>query len=227
VLERADKNLWAQITPAGVRSWLFRYAINKRSWEMGLGPYPDVGLAEARDKAHELRALVREGIDPIDARETERAERRVAEAKGITFKECAEKFIRAKSAEWKNDKHRAQWMATLETYVYPILGELPVGDIDTGLIEKVLEPIWTTKPETAGRVRGRIERILDYAKTKHWRTGENPARWRGHLENTLPNRRKVRGVRHHSAMPYAEVPEFMVDLSKREICRPGLLSSRS
>lgn len=221
VLARADKCLWAQVTPTGVKSWLFRYSLNGRAREMGLGPYPDVSLAEAREKAFELRKQVREGIDPIEARNAARAEARVAAARGITFKECAEKFIASHKAGWKNEKHREQWSATLETYVYPEIGSLPVGAIDTPLVTKVLEPLWKPKeeggkPETAGRVRGRIERILDYAKVQHWRTGENPARWHGHLEHILPKRQKVRAVKHHAAMSYAAVPAFMAELRERE-----------
>jgi integrase len=130
----------------------------------------------------------------------------------MTFRQCAERMIASHEAAWKNPKHRAQWKATLATYAYPMFGDLSVAAVDNGLVLKVLEPLWTTKPETAGRVRGRIEAVLDWAKARGYREGENPARWRGHLDKLLPNRRKVRAVKNHAAMPYRDIPDFMAEL---------------
>src|SRR5262249_11336079 len=150
-----------------------------------------------------------EGIDPIEARRAERARQRLDAAKAVTFKQCAEGYINAHRAGWRNGKHAAQWSATLATYAHPVIGALPVQAVDTALVLKVLEPIWSMKPETASRLRGRLESILDYAKVRGYRDGENPARWRGHLDKLLPARSKVRRVEHHAALPYAELPAFL------------------
>jgi hypothetical protein len=158
---------------------------------MGLGSLNAVSLADARLKAAACRGLLADGIDPIAARDAERAQRALEDARAITFDQCAEAFITAHSAAWKNQKHVAQWKATLRTYASPIFGSLPVQAVDVALVMKVLEPIWTTKPETAGRVRGRIESVLNWAKARGYRTGENPALWKGHLDNLLPARRKI------------------------------------
>jgi integrase len=183
---------------------------------MGLGPYALVTLAEARAKAVEARKALLEGYDPLEAKVARRAHARFEAAKGLTFRDCAEQMISSHEAAWKNPKHRAQWRATLATYVFPNFGGLPVAAVDTGLVLRAIEPIWNAKPETAGRVRGRIEAILDWAKARGYREGENPARWRGHLDKLLPNRRKVRKVRNHPAMPYGEIPEFMDTLRARD-----------
>jgi integrase len=187
---------------------------------MGLGPLHIVGLAEAREKAREARRLRHEGIDPIearvDARKTRQAEKQLAAATAMTFKGCAELYIEAHAPGWKNPKHAKQWPSTLETYVYPVFGALPVQAVDVGLVMKVLGPIWQNKPETASRVRGRIESVLDWATARGYRKGENPARWRGHLDNLLPARGKVRKVQHHPALPYAKIGEFIGALRKQE-----------
>jgi integrase len=183
---------------------------------MGLGPLALYGLADARAKALDARRKRHDGIDPIEARRAERARQRLDAAKAITFKQCAEAYVAAHRAGWRNEKHAAQWSATLTAYAYPIIGALPVQAVDTGLVLKVLEPIWMAKPETASRLRGRIESILNFAKTREYRDGENPARWRGHLDNLLPARSKVRQVEHHAALPYAELPAFLVALRKQE-----------
>jgi integrase len=141
---------------------------------------------------------------------------RLEAARGMSFRECAERMITSHEAAWRNPKHRAQWRSTLATYCYPIFGDLPVAEVDTGLVLKALETIWTTKPETAGRVRGRVEAVLDWAKARGYRDGENPALWRGHLDKLLPNRRKVRRVRNHPAMPYEDLPAFMSELRLRD-----------
>ncbi|MEI9996800.1 MAG: integrase arm-type DNA-binding domain-containing protein [Rhizomicrobium sp.] len=204
--------LYLQVTAGNggpAKSWLFRYSLNQKRREMGLGPLGTYSLAEARDLAKVCRKSVNQGVDPIDARRATRMKTALDAAKNVTFKICAEKYIASHKAAWKNKKHGAQWTATLETYAYPTIGDLPVQSIETGHIGDILEPIWSTKAETAGRVRGRIEVILDWAKVRGLRTGDNPARWRGHLDKLLPARSRVRKVKHHAALPYAELPAFM------------------
>jgi len=208
--------LYLRITQDGTKNWVFRYMLDGRPRWMGMGPLAIYGLQEARAKALDARRLRHEGIDPIEARKGERLRARLDAAKAITFKECAEAYIKAHRAGWRNGKHAAQWGATLATYAEPIIRALPVQAIDTTLVLKVLEPIWTAKPETAGRVRGRIEAILDWAKAREYRQGENPARWRGHLDKLLPARGKVRKVEHHAALPYTELPGFLVALREQE-----------
>jgi integrase len=183
---------------------------------MGLGPLHTIGLAEARELAQSARRLRLDGIDPIDRKRAERDARRLAAARAVTFRDCAAKYIAANQAGWRNAKHAAQWDATLATYAHPKVGALPVQAVDTGHVTQILEPIWTAKPETASRLRGRIEAILDYATAHGWRTGENPARWRGHLENVLPKRSKVRNVEHHAALPWREIGSFLASLTEQE-----------
>ena len=156
------------------------------------------------------------GIDPIDARQGDRASAKLDAAKAMTFRQCAEAYINAQKAGWSNAKHGAQWPATLATYAYPIFGDLPVQAIDVGLVTKALEPIWNTKTETASRLRGRIEAVLDWATVRGYRQGDNPARWRGHLDKILPQRAKVQKVQHHSALPYAEIGDFMTKLREQD-----------
>jgi integrase len=179
---------------------------------MGLGPVDLVSLAEAREKARECRKQLLDGIDPIKERRMKRQGVLATQAKGITFKECAEAYIGAHEKSWKNAKHRQQWANTLITYAYPVFGQLNVAAVDTGLVLKAVEPIWQTKTETASRLRGRVERVLDWAATRGYRKGENPARWKGHLANLLPARRAIQKVRHHPAMPWKDVPAFMAAL---------------
>jgi integrase len=198
------------------KSWLFRYAVAGRERQMGLGPLSDVPLAEARDRASAAREMRRAGKDPIAEREALRAQASLVAAKSMSFDECATAYIAAHRAGWRNVKHAGQWSATVGTYCSPVFGKLPVQLVDVGLVMKAIEPIWATKPETASRVRGRIERILDWAKVRGYRDGENPARWRGHLDHLLPVRGKVRRVRHHAALPYAELPAFVVALRERD-----------
>ena len=155
-----------------------------------------------------------DGIDPIAARDAQRAATLREAAHAVTFEQCAKAYIASHEAGWKNDKHRAQWRSTLASYVYPLIGPLPVKSIDTGLVMKILKPIWTTKPETASRLRGRIEVILSWAKVSGYRDGENPAQWRGHLDHLLPAKGKVRKVVHHAALSYNEMPTFMQLLRK-------------
>ncbi|UGY27171.1 integrase arm-type DNA-binding domain-containing protein [Bradyrhizobium septentrionale] len=221
--------LYLQVSKQKTKAWVFRFMRAGKARKMGLGPVsiqPNdkrITLLQARQKAADARSLLVDGVDPIEVRKIRRAQIALEAAKATTFRECAEQYIEDNKAGWKNDKHAAQWKATLETYAYPELGALSVGGIDTGLVLKVLRPIWHAKPETASRVRGRIETILDWAKASGFRDGENPARWRGHLENVLPAKSKVSEVKHHKAMPYDEVPSFMTKLgTKAEISAKAL-----
>jgi integrase len=171
-----------------------------------------VSLAKARELAALARKQRLEGADPIEAKKAASVAIRLSERAGITFKACAEQLIASHEASWRSVKHRTQWRSTLQTYVYPVFGDVPVKAIDTSLVLEVLEPIWSTKPETAARVRGRVEMVLDWAKARGFRTGENAAQWRGHLNHLLPPRSRLRRVRHHPALAYAEMPAFMESL---------------
>jgi integrase len=204
---------YLQITGDRGRSWVFRYEQNGLGHHIGLGPVSLVTLAQAREKALAFRKLLLDGVDPI----SHKREARVTAAKEpVTFRECAERYIAAHEGSWRNVVHRKQWRTSLETLVHPILGDLPVAAIDTGLVLKVLEPVWRDKPETASRVRGRIESVLDWARARQYRSGENPARWRGHLDHLLADRRKIARVKHHAAMPYNEIPSFMSALRPQD-----------
>ncbi|WP_321929980.1 tyrosine-type recombinase/integrase [Paraburkholderia guartelaensis] len=207
--------LYLQITAAGVKSWLFRYMRQGRARYMGLGPLHTVGLADARTRALECRRQLLDGVDPLGARQGEQAAAKIEKAKGMTFAECATAYIEAHRSGWKNLKHGDQWTNTISTYAGPVFGHLPVAAVDTTLVMKVLEPIWATKAETASRLRGRIELVLDWATVRGYRSGDNPARWRGHLDKLLPKRSKVQKVEHHPALPYAELGGFFSDLKKQ------------
>jgi integrase len=208
--------LYLQVSGNGSRSWIFRFKANGRTRDMGLGSLATVSLAKAREVAAECRQLRLEGIDPIEARRAELVEAQLASARSMTFDQCRDAFIDAHKSAWRNAKHKAQWTNSLATYVSPVFGSLPIQAVDVALVMKVLEPIWASKPETASRVRGRVERVLDWAKVRGFRQGENPARWRGHLDALLPARGKVRRVRHHAALPYDEIGTFMAELRERE-----------
>jgi integrase len=208
--------LFLQVSASGSKSWVFRFKDAGKLREMGLGANHTIGLAEAREKARECRRLRLDGIDPIEARKIARAEARLAAATATTFKDCAERYIASHGAGWRSRTHATQWPSTFGRYVYPVFGSLPVQGVDVGLVLKVLEPIWTAKPETASRVRGRIESVLDWATARGYRQGDNPARWRGHLENLLPTKSKVRRVKHHAALPYAEIGDFIAQLKPQE-----------
>ena len=208
--------LFLQVSASGAKSWVFRFKEGGRLREMGLGPTHTASLAEARQKALECRKARLDGLDPIEARRGKRIQAKLDAAKAMTFEACAERYIASHKVGWRNPKHAAQWPATLGTYVYPVFGSLPVQAVDVGLVMKAVEPIWAQKPETAGRVRGRIESVLDWATARGYRQGENPARWRGHLENLLPKKSKVRRVEHHAALAYAEIAAFMVELRQQE-----------
>jgi integrase len=200
------------------RSWVFRYELDGRRHDLGLGSLETLNLVEARERARGLRQQLVDGIDPFTARrqaKKERLARLAAEARAMTFKQCAEQCIKSHADGWKNAKHAAQWVSTLETYAYPVLGELAVDDIATAHVVRVLQPIWKDKPETASRVRGRIEKVLGWATVRGFRSGDNPARWRGHLQELFAAKSKVRPVEHHAALPYTDVPAFMADLRAR------------
>ena len=194
------------------RSWLFRFAASGRERQMGLGSLDEVSLAEARLKAADCRKLRQAGVDPIEDRNAAQAQAALVAAKSMTFDDCRDAYIDGHAPAWKNAKHRQQWINTLNACCSPVFGRVPVQGVDVSLVLKVLEPIWSTKPETASRIRGRIETILDWAKARGLRTGENPARWRGHLDHLLPARSKVREVKHHAALPYAEIAAFLREL---------------
>ena len=198
------------------KSWIYRFTLRGRAREMGLGSLSTFSLAEARVKAAECRRFAYDGVDPIELRKAARTKAALDGAKTLTFHECAEQYIAAHRAGWRNAKHAAQWGTTVMTYAEPIIGSLPVQNIDTALVMKILEPIWSKKPETATRLRGRIESVLDWATAHGYRQGENPARWRGHLDQLLPARAKISKVKHHAALPYDEMPAFMAALRTQD-----------
>lgn len=206
--------LYLQVGPSGGKSWLFRYSLDGRTRDMGLGALLDTSLAQAREMAAEARQVTKRGLDPLAERKRQRDAKRLEVARAITFAEFAAIYIAAKRPEWRNAKHAQQWERTLETYAFPVIGKLSLQAIDTALVLKVLEPIWRTKTETAGRVRERIEAVLDAAKVRGYREGENPARWRGHLRMILPIPSSITKVRHHSSLPYVEISAFMAELRK-------------
>ena len=197
------------VSTAGAKKWILRFTLNGKRREMGLGSFPDVGLAEARDKATEYRKQAKSGVDPIE-------KRLIEPEKTPTFTTCAARYIRAHRRGWKNTKHARQWVSTLKTYVRPVVGSKQVDAIVTEDILKILSPIWKTKTETAKRIQGRIENILDYAAAHKYREPLNPARWRGHLDKLLPKPSRVKKVTHHPAMPHTEVPAFVSELSSNK-----------
>ena len=201
--------LYLQVLPSGAKTWVLRFMLNKRAREMGLGGVTTFSLAEARERARAARQLLADGIDPIEAKREDALQRRMADASVISFDKAAERYIDAHAPGWRNDKHRQQWENTLRAYASPVIGDLPVSRVDTAHVLRVLQPIWTSKAETASRLRGRIESVLDWAKVQGYREGENPARWKGHLDKLLPARAKVAKVDHHAALPWREVGAFM------------------
>jgi integrase len=226
------KGLYLQIAIGGSKSWIFRYRFKGHTSkagkplarEMGLGSVETWTLAEARERARQQRQLLDQGVDPIEARKSQAAAADLANALTVPFEQCAKDYIRAHKAGWKNAKHADQWTSTLETWAYPIIGKLPVGSISTDLVMKVLQqPVdgeegtfWEARTETASRVRGRIENVLDWARAKKLREGENPARWKGLLDKLLPAKSQVTPVEHHKALPYADIPRFMAALRSRD-----------
>ncbi|HYU11388.1 MAG TPA: integrase arm-type DNA-binding domain-containing protein [Stellaceae bacterium] len=213
--------LFLRVGPTGARSWVFRYRVEKRLHEMGLGSLHTINLAEARDAAHDERRILLafrqgKGEHPLAIRKAAKAARRIEAAKAVTFRECAERYIESKSVEWRNPRNVKQWNASLTRYAYPVIGTLPVQAIDTTLVLKVLEPIWTKTPETASRVRQRIEVVLDAAIARGERTGDNPAK-RIHIEQAgLAKKSKVAPVEHHPALPYPKIGAFMATLREQD-----------
>jgi integrase len=210
--------LYLQVAQSGAKTWIFRFMLNGRAREMGLGGAGErkIELAEAREKAAEARRLVRDGTDPIEARDSAKKRLALDQARSVPFRDCATAYIAAHRAGWKNAKHAQQWQNTIETYCGPVFGDQPVQAVDTTLVCKVLEPMWTKKPETATRLRARIERVLDWAKVRGYRNGDNPARWRGHLDALLPNLKKADLVKHHPAIHYTVAGAFLAKVRKQE-----------
>ena len=199
----------------GNRRWRFRYQLRGKRREMGLGAFPLVSLKSARDTANEHRILIQRGTDPLVAKRQAEADRQAKELAERTFEEIAAEYIEAHRGGWRNPKHADQWEATLDTYAYPKIGKTLVNEVSTADVLRVIQPIWQKKAETASRIRGRIELVLDAAKAQGYRTGDNPARWRGHLDKLLPPRSKVAPVKHRPAMPFDEVAAFMTYLANR------------
>src|SRR5262245_51409806 len=202
-----------QVTESESRSWILRTTVGSRRRDIGLGAYPSVTLAGAKTAARAAREQIRQGVDPVQQRSAARSALAAQGAASITFKEAAERYIAANEAGWKSSKHAAQWGATLEKYVYPSVGKIQVAAVETSHVVSILEPIWTNVTETAGRLRGRIEAILDWATARGYRKGENPARWKGHLSAILPATGKVKRAQHHPALDYRRVGAFMTSLS--------------
>ncbi len=212
--------LYLQVAANGTKSWIYRYQLDGRRRSMGLGGYPSISLATARFERNKYRLQVKAGIDPLITKQTNKANQKAEEEKqrllDITFDRCAEDYIAAKSPEWKNKKHIQQWENTLKTYASPVIGTLSVQHIELSHVLEILNPIWLTKTETATRVRNRMELIIDYSTALKYRSGENPARWRGNLDAVLPRPSKIMERKHHAALPYDEIGPFMVELSKAE-----------
>jgi integrase len=200
----------------GSRAWILRFMLEGRRRDMGLGSYLDLTLAEAREKAREKRKLILDGIDPIEAKREQRDISRAGTVKRVTFQKCVDGYLDAHGDSWRNPKHRAQWRSTLERYACSIIGSMNVATVDTPLVMAILEPIWKEKTETASRLRGRIENVLAWATVRKYRHGENPARWKGHLDQLLAKPSKISKVKHHAALPYQQVGSFMQDLRKQK-----------
>lgn len=207
--------LWLNVTDSGSKSWVFRFTYEGRECRMGLGPFPDVSIGEAREAAANMRKAVRNGTNPIEAKRERLAANRTAKSNAVTFKWCSEQYIDAHKPGWKNAKHADQWTNTIATYANPVIGLLVVDQIDTTHVMKILEPIWATKAETASRLRGRIESVLDWATVKKFRSGENPARWKGHLDHLLPEKSKLTKSKHHPALPWQQMAAFMPTLQSQ------------
>jgi integrase len=201
-----------QVTATNARSWILRVMVGAKRREIGLGAYPAVSLKAAREAAKVKRDEIAAGIDPVLAQKERNSRLRASQAREINFEEAAKRFVDAKAAEWSNVKHAEQWRNTLAEYAYPVMGKLQVGHINREHVLAVLEPIWTTKTETASRVRGRIENVLDWSRVKGFRSGDNPATWRGNLDKLLPAPNKTKRVRHHPAMPIDEIGAFIASL---------------
>jgi integrase len=207
--------LYLQVSPTGAKSWVFRYKRDGRTRWMGLGSASTFSLAEARERALEQRKLHEDHRDPIDERDAERRQRKIEQAKQVTFGQCAEQYLATHEIAWGNETHRAQWRMTLTKYCASI-ADMPVKDVDTDAVLRALTPLWTKRTETAKRLRGRIERVLSWAKGRGLRQGENPARWAGHLDEMLASPAKIAKAQHHPALPYTEIAAFMAELRERD-----------
>lgn len=183
---------------------------------MGLGSLHTLTLAEAREKATNARKLILDGKDPVETKRAAKSAAIALAAKAMTFQACASAYVESHKAGWRNEKHAEQWIATLRSYAYPVIGKMPVAAVETAHVMRVLEPIWSTKPETASRLRGRIESVLGWAIARGYRVGDNPARWRDLLDNLLPSATAVKQVKHHAALPFTDIGEFLISLRKQE-----------
>lgn len=208
--------LLLRVTDTGAKYWILRTTVGKKRRDIGIGPYPEISLAEARTQAGEMRQQIRQGIDPVAERQAARNALIAAQGASITFDEAARKYLEAKTHEFRSAKHAKQWATTLKAYASPVIGPLPVSDIELAHIVKILEPIWTAKTETAKRLRGRLENVLAWATVSGFRSGDNPARWRGNLDAILPKPSKVAKSKHFRALPWQQVPDFMSRLRARE-----------
>jgi integrase len=215
--------LYLQVMGPRSASWILRYVRHGEERMLGLGPLHVVGLKEARERAKVARLQLLDGIDPVEDRKAKKLERVLASTRTMSFSDCAMAYHRQHEGKWKNNKHRAQFLSTLKQYAFPIIGTLPVVAIDTGLVLKCVEPHWATKTETMSRIRGRIEAVLDWATVRGYRSGDNPARWKGHLNQVLPARGSIAKVEHHAALSYRELPAFMQELRTREGVAPRAL----
>ncbi|WP_340146541.1 tyrosine-type recombinase/integrase [Halomonas sp. PA16-9] len=197
------------VSEGGAKKWVLRFTFKGKRREMGLGSFPDTGLADARRKAENFRKLAKDGVDPINARDLEKQQYSTP-----TFTSCAARYIKSHRHSWRNAKHARQWVSTLKTYARPVIGKMPVDEVDTHHLLTILEPIWKTKTETAKRVQGRIENVLDFASAHKYRDEANPARWRGHLDKLLPKPSRVKEISHLPAMPYDEVSSFIAEMQR-------------
>ena len=209
-------SLYLQVSGAGTKSWLFRYRFGQKRRHKGLGSYPTVSLQDAREAAMACKRLLQAHKDPIEEARNQKALVRLEAARGLTFRECTHRYLQANSVKWSNAKHRKQWASTLERYAFPKFGSQPVQHITQSLIMEVLEPLWTTKTETASRLRGRIEAVLGWATVSGFREGQNPARWKDHLDHALPAKQRARRIKHHPALPHKEIARFLEDLREQE-----------
>ena len=207
--------LLLQITPNGAKTWLLRYSLNGRRRHMGLGGYPDVTLAQARERAREARESIWRGEDPVEARRAQRAQADAERLRTLTFADAMERYLEVKLSEFGNAKHRKQWRSTLDTYAIPAIGQMAVGDIDVHDVQRAVAPIWHSKTETASRLRGRIESVLAWATVNGHRTGDNPARWRGNLDAVLPKPSRINSATHHPALALSDASAWFSDLLRR------------
>ena len=208
--------LYLQTSKSRAKSWIFRYRLAGRDRAHGLGSVDTISLERARTEALRCRQLVRDGVDPIEERRARIGAAVASQAVSQMFREVAEAFIEANESAWRSAKHAAQWRSTFRTYCFPKIGAVPIREIQTAHVLSCIEPIWTSKAETASRLRGRIEQVIDYARARDLRGGENPARWKGHIDQILPARSDVQPVKHHEAMAYRDVPEFYARLEQHE-----------